>query len=33
MSNYNIQMHDYNGVGYDNLYPKTKSNMVLEGIA
>ena len=31
MSNYNIQMHNYNGVGYDNLYPKTKSNMVLDG--
>ena len=24
-------MHDYNGAGYDNLYPKTKSNMVLDG--
>lgn len=31
MSDYNIQMHDYNGIGYDNLYPKTKSNMVLDG--
>ena len=31
MSDYNIQMHDYNGAGYDNLYPKTKSNMVLDG--
>ena len=31
MSDYNIQMHEYNGAGYDNLYPKTKSNMVLDG--
>lgn len=28
MSDYNIQMHEYNGAGYDNLYPKTKAKNV-----
>lgn len=28
MSDYNIQMHEYNGSGYDNLYPKTKAKDV-----
>lgn len=28
MSDYNIQMHEYNGSGYDNLYPKTKAKNV-----
>ena len=29
MSEYNIQMHNYNGSSYDNLYPKTKSTIVI----
>ena len=29
MADYNIQMHNYNGSSYDNLYPKTKSTVVI----
>lgn len=33
MRDYNIRLKRYNGVDYDNLYPETKTNLLIGNIA